>query len=236
MDDLQWKFSNKFRSHWIKIKFYKEEPNVKEVKRPKGIRFCEATMEAMSGPIILNKEAISCPGAQYAFGWRSNDPKGLPENCYDKRQVKKDILGSIISQTPYFKKPFKYIGLNTEGIPDVVMSYMSPEEMMHLITIYQDHKGENLDISLSSMMSVCSGIAVRTFLENKISFSFGCDDSRQYADLRRENMAVGIPRSLFDVFVDYSQERTDVKDNPKTSIKIEDARSSNHKERIGLEF
>ena len=32
--------------------------------------------------------------------------------------------------------------------------------------------GENLNISLSTMMSICSGIAVKTFLEDKISFSF----------------------------------------------------------------
>jgi len=51
------------------------------------------------------------------------------------------------------------------------------------------------------MMSICSGVAVRTFLDNKISLSFGCDDSRKYADLRRENMAVGIPKALFDVFI-----------------------------------
>jgi len=202
MDDLQWKFSDKFRSHWIKVKFYKEEPNLKDVKKLKDIRFCEATKEAMTNSILLDKESISCPGAQYAFGWRANDKKRFPDNCYDKRQAKNNILKSIISQTPYFKKPFKYIGLNTDGTPDLIMSYMPPEEVMNLMKIYQNYKGENLDISLSTMMSICSGIAVRTFLEDKVSFSFGCDDSRKYAGLKRENMAVGIPKRLFNVFVD----------------------------------
>ena len=52
------------------------------------------------------------------------------------------------------------------------------------------------------MVSICGGIAVRTYLENEISFSFGCDDSRKYADIRRENLAVGIPNRLFKIFVD----------------------------------
>ena len=82
------------------------------------------------------------------------------------------------------------------------MSYMPPEEVMNLIKIYQNHQGENLDVSLSTVMSICSGIAVRTYLEDKVSFSFGCDDSRKYADMKRENLAVGIPRKLFNVFVD----------------------------------
>ena len=202
MDDIQWKFSDKFRNHWIKVKFYKEKPSLKDTKKLKNVRFCEATNEAMLNPILLDKKSISCPGAQHAFGWRLNSKNEFLENCYDKRQAQKDILKSIISQTPYFKKPFEYIGLNTEGAPDLVMSYMPPEEVMNLMKIYQNHKGENFDISLSTMMSICSGIAVRTYLEDKVSFSFGCDDSRKYADMRRENLAVGIPRKLFNVFVD----------------------------------
>ena len=201
MDDLQWKFSEKFRSHWITVKFYKEKPDLKEAQKPKNIRFCEATKEAMFGPVLLDKKSISCPGAQYAFGWKSNDKNSFPGDCYDKRQAKNNIIKSIIAQTPYLKKPFEYIGLNTDDTPDLVMSYMPPEGIMNLMKIYQNDKGETLDVSLSTMMSICSGVAVRTFLDNKISLSFGCDDSRKYADLRRENMAVGIPKALFDVFI-----------------------------------
>ena len=202
MDDIQWKFSDKFRSHWIKVKFYKEKPHLKEAKKLKDVKFCEATNEAMINPILLDKESISCSGAQYAFGWRSNYKNELLKNCYNKRQAKNNTLKSIITQTPQFKKSFKYIGLNTDGSPDLIMSYMPPEEVMNLIKIYQNHQGENLDVSLSTVMSICSGIAVRTYLEDKVSFSFGCDDSRKYADVRRENLAVGIPRKLFNVFVD----------------------------------
>jgi len=108
----------------------------------------------------------------------------------------------MLSKIPKFKESFNYIGLNTDDEPDLVMSYMPPEEVMRLIKIYHNHKGENLKIGLYSMMSVCGGIAVRTYLEGKISFSFGCDDSRKYADIRRENLAVGIPNRLFKLFVD----------------------------------
>ncbi|MDP8216836.1 MAG: DUF169 domain-containing protein [Candidatus Kaelpia imicola] len=108
----------------------------------------------------------------------------------------------MLSQAPYFKKPFKYIGLNAEDAPDIVISYMAPGKIMSLIRMYHNHQGENLDISLSSMMSICGSIAVRTYLEEKITLSFGCDDSRKYADMGREYLAIGIPRKLFDIFVD----------------------------------
>ena len=196
------RFSEKFRSQWIKVKFYKEKPDLKEGKRLKGIRFCEATKEAIVHPILLDKESISCPGAQSAFGWRPKYKNGLLDSCYDKRKTQKNILKSMFSQIPHFKKPFRYIGLNTEGTPDIVMSYMPPGEVMNLIKMYHNRQGGNLDVSLCTMMSICGGIAVRTYLEERISLSFGCDDSRKYADMRRENLAIGVPRRLFNIFVD----------------------------------
>ena len=82
------------------------------------------------------------------------------------------------------------------------MPYMLPGEVMSLIKTYRNHKGGNLDISLCTMMSVCGGVAIRTYLDERISFSFGCDDSRKYADMKRETLAVGIPGKLFNIFLD----------------------------------
>ena len=209
---MNWRFSEKFRSQWIKVKFYKEKPDFlrevdwplteRRVEKLKDVRFCEATKEAIIRPIILDKESICCPGARYCFGWDADYKKSLLDSCQEKRQTQSRIIESMLSKIPKFGESFNYIGLNTDGEPDLVMSYMPPEEIMRLIKIYHNHKGKNLKIDLFSMMSICSGIAVRTYLEGKISFSFGCDDSRKHAELRRENMAVGIPKSLFNVFVD----------------------------------
>ena len=209
---MNWKFSQKFKSQWIKVKFYKERPDFlretssplteRRVQRLKDVRFCEATKEAIIRPIVLDRESISCPGARYCLGWEPNFRKEFLDNCQEKRQTQSRIVESMLSKIPYLKEPFNYIGLNTDGEPDLIMSYMSPEEIMHLIKIYHNHKGENLKVDLFSMMSICGGIAVRTYLEGNISFSFGCDDSRRYADMRRENLAVGIPNRLFKLFVD----------------------------------
>jgi uncharacterized protein (DUF169 family) len=51
-------------------------------------------------------------------------------------------------------------------------------------------------------MYICSGIAVRTYLDNKITFSFGCNDSRKFADIGRNNLAIGIPNKLLKALVD----------------------------------
>jgi len=202
MNKINRRFSSKFRSHWIKVKFYREKPDLKDAQRIENIRFCEATKKALIQPILLDKESISCMHAQYVFGWRPPFKNELLDSCRNKRKIQRNVLESMLSQTPRFEEPFKYIGLNVEGEPDLVMSYMSPQEVMNLINIHHNYHGKNLDVSLCGMMSICGGIAVRTFRDENISFSFGCDDSRKYADIGRDRLAVGVPNKLFKVFVD----------------------------------
>jgi len=98
MDDINWSFTSKFRSHWVKVKFYHEKPDLKDAVRLEGVRFCEATKEAIIYPILLDKESISCPGAQSAFGWRPDYKNELVESCYKKGKTHKNILGSMLSQ------------------------------------------------------------------------------------------------------------------------------------------
>ena len=108
----------------------------------------------------------------------------------------------MLSSVACLKDPIEYIGLNMPGIPDIAISYVMPEEVMNIIKKYHNRTGENLDVSLSPMMSICSGIAVKTYLDNDINISFGCDDSRRYAEIRRNDLAVGIPSKLFKLFID----------------------------------
>ena len=190
-------FAKNISSQWIKVKFYREKPDLESVKGLHDVRFCEATKEAILHPVILDKESINCPGALYAFGWQNKSQ--LLEYCREKTELSEEIVQSMFSQMPRFKDSFEYIGLNTEGKPDLIMSRLMPKDVMDLISLYHSKTGKNLDVSLSSMMSVCGGIAVRTFLENRITFSFGCMDSRKYAQISRDRLVVGIPRVHFDL-------------------------------------
>ena len=195
------KIAEKFSSQWIKVKFYEKEPRLNGVTRPKNVRFCEALNLAITHPIILSKESISCESAQYVFGWREKFDNQLLDSCQDKCRVSDRILKSLLSNIPRFNKPFSHIGLNTDDEPDLVMSFVAPQEMMKIIKVYNNHNGKNVEVSLNSMMGLCGNIAVKSFLEEKISISFGCLDSRKFADMRRDSLAVGIPRKLFKMFV-----------------------------------
>jgi len=202
MDRINLKFSQKFGGHWIKVKFYKKRPNLREGKRIKGIRFCEAVKKAIIHPILLDRKSISCEGAQYALGWGVKYKNELLNNCHDKNRTEIKTLRSLLLNAPYFKKPFEYIGLNTEGAPDLIISFSTPEKIKELIKTYNHHNGVSLDVSLNSMMPICGGIAVKSYLEEKVNLSFGCDDSRKFSGLGRDTLTIGIPNRLFKVFVD----------------------------------
>lgn len=195
------KFSERFSSQWIKVKFYEKDPRLDGSTYPKDIRFCEAVKLAITQPVVLSKENLSCESAQYVFGWREKFDTQLLDSCQDKCRVSDKALESLLSSIPRFKKPFSHIGLNTDDEPDLVMACVAPQEMMKIIKVYNNHNGKNVEVSLNSMMGLCGNIAVKSFLEENISVSFGCLDSRKFAEIGRDRLVVGIPRALFKVFI-----------------------------------
>jgi len=197
MNKIHKKFSNQFRTQWIKVKFYTEKPDLKDTIKLENVRFCEAIQEAILHPVILDQKSIDCPGAQYVFGWK--DESQVLTQCRGKSELSEKMLPSMLDQIPRFNDPFEYIGLNTEGNPDLILSKMMPKNVMELIRFYQNKTGKNLEVSLSSMMSICGGIAVKTFLENRITVSFGCMDSREYGQIGKDRLVVGVPKDQFDL-------------------------------------
>ena len=98
------RFSNRFRTQWIKIKFYTENPDLKDAKRIENVRFCVAIKQAILNPMILDRESINCPGALYAFGWQ--DKSQLLEHCREKTKLSEGIPQSMLHLVPRFENPF----------------------------------------------------------------------------------------------------------------------------------
>jgi uncharacterized protein (DUF169 family) len=190
-------FSNQFRDHIIGVKFYKETPALKNVKKLNNVRFCEAVFEAVHSPMVLDRESINCMGARYVFGWI--DQAAFQKHCGEKISFPKQTTQSLLQQISRLKSNFGWIGFNTDNNPDLIVSRVTPQEAMVLIDFYHRKTGKTLDIDFCCMMSICGGIAVKTYLEDRITFSFGCKDSRKYAKIGRDQLVVGLPNSQFDL-------------------------------------
>jgi len=112
----------KFGNHWGKIKFYKDEPQLNKYEKLESIRFCEAISKAKIRPTLLDKESISCYGAQYAFGWQSRYQYENLDCEENKIKYQKFVPPVKVSETPRLNRPFNYIGLNLEGASDLIIS------------------------------------------------------------------------------------------------------------------
>ncbi len=193
-----------FSGQWVGVKFYNTSKNLPHGDRLSNVRFCEATRVAVLRPVILDESSVICPGARYAFGWESDIPDDIITDCLGKHGIDASVFKKLISKLPRLENPVQCIGLNTDKNPDLILSYLLPRDVMNIIKMFMIEYENCLDVSLCSMMAICGNVAVKTYLEGKITFSFGCDDSRTYAHIGKDRIAVGIPAGLFHLFSDIS--------------------------------
>ncbi len=197
MNNIHKKFAKTIGTQWIKVKFYFEKNEFKDAQYLRDVRFCEAAAKSLLHPVVVDSQNIICPGARYVFGWQ--DKKDLVSHCLKRTQMSKDNIYSLVQQMPRFQKTIKSIGLNTEDEPDLIISRVTPKDVMNLISLYHIKTGQCLDVSTCSIMSICGGIAGKTFLNETISLSFGCVDSRKFAQLERDRLVIGIPKRHFNL-------------------------------------
>jgi len=182
---------------WTSVKFYFSGTAVPDVRGAGDLRFCEAILRARSGPLVLRPEAVSCPGAKYVFGWDRNCRDEIVAELVRRRGVEPDTAENLISQVPVLKRPPVAIGLNSDAVPDLIVSYCQPPTAMDLLKLWQsEFGGGNLLSGFSSILSVCGNVSVGSYLTDEVSLSFGCDDAREFAGIGRDRLVIGIPYPL----------------------------------------
>jgi len=167
-------------------RFYKEE--YKEVKM---VRFCEAVCLARESPIILKKKNISCPGARFAFGVAEENPGMVKKGLMEERAMNGDAAEKLIKNIQRLSQVYKWIILGDKD-SQIYIFFFNPKKFMEFLILYQ-MAGEPLAITLSSIMTMCGDLAVRSFTSGKTTVSFGCQNSRQYGGIKDDELIVCLP-------------------------------------------
>ncbi|HDP98462.1 MAG TPA: hypothetical protein ENN22_04670 [bacterium] len=179
-------------SDWVAIKFEKQIP----VKNSMTVRFCEAVYNAQKQDISLSPLDICCDGAKRCFGWLKNYDIKLAHRLAEKIGITQKSALELIKSVPVQKEMYSGLSLSRHANGDVYISYANPESAMKLIRYWQKATGCNLETEISSIMSVCGNIAVKSYIDQKISISFGCPDSREYGGIKEGQLVMGIPHSI----------------------------------------
>ncbi len=175
---------------WVGLRFSREA-------LPKTQAFamlCEAVDSSFKGNIALECAELSCHGALLSLGLESGDDR-MARRMSERAALTESNAKRIISSTPRLTEQIVSIEIGKICDPDVYVSCLTPESAMILLRRWQQYKGERLQASLSAFTALCSTV-VTAFVENELSFSFGCPDSRAYGGITNDRMIAAIPFSL----------------------------------------
>ncbi|MBN2512681.1 MAG: DUF169 domain-containing protein [Sedimentisphaerales bacterium] len=160
------------------------------------VRFCEAVSMARTCDMALSPDDICCNGAKRCFGWLKNIDMELARKLAEKTGITQTLALKMIKNVPVQNEPFAGLSLGSHADGDVYISYASPESAMKLVRHWQKTTGCNLETDISSILSVCGNVAVKSFITHKISISYGCPDSRKYGGIEQGQLVMGIPHKL----------------------------------------
>lgn len=210
--------------HWIGIKFYSTMKELKGLKdenenynngelfpsKKRKYRFCEALDEAVSHPLYLDSKSLDCGRAKFVFGWNLKSKNDIMKNCQEKVKLSNEEVKNLFHNFSEIDRDIQCIGLNTSKSPDLAIAYLNPKVAMEIVRKYNKNNMKNLNISVSSVMSICGSLVIRSYLEDDITLSFGCRDSRQYSNIDRDRLAICIPQRLFRVILPSQYQSTPI--------------------------
>lgn len=194
MRELISEFGNAFGWPWVPVKFCSEPPE----GDPQELRFCEAIREAARSPVILTAASVSCPGAKRSFGWAQGLDEGLAEELARNQSVPLATAKKMIKGVPRLNSGVVAVEVGTKDTPDVLVSYAQTPTAMKIARAFEKTSGESLRPTLSSVLSACGNVAVRSFLTGEVAVSFGCDTSREAGAIGRDRLIVGVPWAQVD--------------------------------------
>lgn len=165
------------------------------------LRFCEAVNFSFNKPVFLNSNFLSCKGSRRSFGLTKSEEE-LVSHISNESQASKETIKKALHDIPAFDKPVNniYLGMpnDMEKIicPDMFILQMRPKYAMDLMVHYIAKTNTLPIIKPYPFLSICGSVVASTHIQNRMSISFGCPDSRKYGGVDDDNVIVGIP---FDI-------------------------------------
>ena len=152
----------------LAVKLVRDEAQFPEkTRRPeKKMAICQAlTMSRRYGWTIgLTEKACACPGASLAYGWKGDmDDHALSQFFLGAGYASNEEGAKTIVKNIDHLEPEKYQGIiispltRSKIIPDVILVYGNPAQIMRLIQGAMHKEGKKLKCDLAGMAASCTG-------------------------------------------------------------------------------
>lgn len=189
------RFEKQVGGRWTGITFHRDGvPDGGEAKQP--INFCEAIKASSTGPIVLTKALMNCPGALRSFGWSTAKDEQLTARMAALNGIEESKAQHLINEVPRIEEPLTAITVGDYHSPDVMLSYAQPESAMRLIYGWQGLTGSTFNVTLSSVMATCGWVCAASHVKQAFSLSFGCPEFRKTCAIGNDRLIVGLPAKL----------------------------------------
>jgi uncharacterized protein (DUF169 family) len=183
----------------VGVNFYFGSVEASYERPDEPISFCQAVDRVMksSRNLLLKEEDLSCPASKMVLGFENH--RGTLFECARKlvdarRFPSEGSAVQVLSDVPQMRGEISAVLLSVSGVvPDVYILYLPPIGFMRILQAYQRAHARPLILSVTGVMPVCGGSAVRPYVTNEVSISFGCDDSRNYGGISDSEMVLGVP-------------------------------------------
>ena len=188
-------------SHPVAIKFILHKEDIPEGinKIQDKIRHCEMVQKASRGDSFYStSEEQLCKGGSSAIGLEDVPEKiASGEFYYGLKRFKSlgsakrtldsipkiDLRSYAIIYTPLEKAKFA---------PDIVVIIANPMQAMKVSQAIVYSLGGRVESDFSGIQSVCADAVAGPFMRKRPNITLGCSGSRQYADIKENELIIGL--------------------------------------------
>ncbi len=198
----------------LAVKLWKKEDSVPDrIKSPTELGFDSAICQTFGisrrygWSMLLKKEEISCPLALEAFGFKPIDDFYKNGNLTAGMYTKDNSTGKKTESAVPKLKFGKYDGLivaplsRADFVPDVVVIYCNPAQLMRLVAAALYNEGGRLSSSFASRID-CADEIISTVSEKRCKVVLPCYGDRVFGGTQDSEMAFSIPKEKIEEIIE----------------------------------
>ncbi len=203
----------RLQTYPIAVKFVKDKSEFPErTRRPEQkIAICQALSlcRKYGWTMGITEEDSGCPGASLTYGWTTPvDPSQLAQFFHFAGYASDETGAQRIVENLDRIESGKFGGVvvspltRTKIVPDVILVYGNPAQVMRLLQGTMNKEGNKLKSELTGIMASCTAGIIRTFNTGECQLVVPGNGDRVFAGTQDDELLFTIPPEKAEAIID----------------------------------